>query len=153
MARAFLLILDSFGIGGAPDAARRIVGAGDMAGAPAVRRGMVGAGGRGAPPAVGVGGAVGTGGLTGGAMGTVADGTAGGASAAFKVIRTVSFFRGTLDVCLDGAGGWFSLSLMRSEGFASLGVTKTTCRAPVKPPAHDFRNISRRPKSASGRNF
>jgi hypothetical protein len=93
-----------------------MVGAGDMvgAGAPAGRSGMVGAGagGRGGPP-VGVGGAVGTGGLTGGAIGTVAEGTAGGASAAFKVMRTVSFFRGTLDVCLDGAGGWFSFSLMR----------------------------------------
>lgn len=74
-----------------------------------------GAGGRGGPP-VAVGGAVGTGGLTGGAMGTVADGTAGGASAAFKVTRTVSFLRGTLDVCLDGAGGRFSFSLMRSQG-------------------------------------
>ena len=97
---------------GAAVAARRIVGAGAKPGAPAARSGMVGAGGRGGPP-VGVGGAVGTGGLTGGAMGTVADGTAGGASAAFKVMRTVSFFRGTLDVCLDGAGGWFSFSLMR----------------------------------------
>lgn len=91
-----------------------------MVGAPAVRRGMVGAGegGRGAPPGtVAVGGPPGIGGLTGGAIGTVADGTAGGASAAFKVTRTVSFLRGTLDVCLDGAGGWFSFSLMRSQGF------------------------------------
>lgn len=85
--------------------ARRIVGAGALGGgAPAVRRGMVGAGagGRGAPPeTVGAGGAVGTGGLTGGAIGTVAEGTAGGASAAFKVTRTVSFLSGTLDVCLE----------------------------------------------------
>lgn len=94
-----------------------------MVGAPAVRRGMVGAGegGRGAPPGtVAVGGPPGIGGLTGGAIGTVADGTAGGASAAFKVTRTVSFLRGTLDVCLDGAGGWFSFSLMRAQGFISL---------------------------------
>ena len=100
-------------------------------GAPAVRRGIVGAGagGRGGPPAaVGVGGAVGTGGRTGGAIGTVAEGTAGGASAAFKVTRTVSFLsgtlevcllNGTLDVCLDGLD-WFSLSLMRSQGLNSL---------------------------------
>jgi hypothetical protein len=99
------------------------VGAGAKVGAPAGRSGIVGAGGRGGPPVavggppVGVGGAVGMGGLTGGAIGTVADGTAGGASAAFRVTLTVSFFRGTLDVCLDGAGGWFSFSLMRWQGF------------------------------------
>ena len=114
------------------DVAKRIVGAGDMVGAPAVRKGMVGAGagGRGGPP-VGVGGPPGTGGLTGGAIGTVAEGTAGGASAAFKVTRTVSFFRGTLDVCLlrgmlpvclDGAGVWLSFSLMRSQGFVTFGA-------------------------------
>ena len=140
-------------VGGAPappgltapvgaEVARRIVGAGDMAGAPAVRRGIVGAGagGRGGPP-VGVGGAPpGTGGLTGGAIGTVADGTDGGASAAFKVTRTVSFLRGTLEVCLprgmlpvclprgmlpvclDGAGGWLSFSLMRSQGLVTFGT-------------------------------
>ena len=78
---------------------------------PAERSGIVGAG------AVGVGGAPGTGGRTGGAIGTVADGTAGGASAAFKVTRTVSFLRGTLDVCLDGTGGWFSFSDMRVRDF------------------------------------
>ena len=101
-------------VGGAPPAgliipvgvadARRIVGAGAIVGAPAARRGTVGAGadGRGSP-LVGVGGAPGTGGRTGGAICTVADGTDGGASAAFKVTRTVSFLRGTLDVCLDGA--------------------------------------------------
>lgn len=85
--------------------ARRIVGAGDIAGATGLPKEIVGAGalGRGGPP-VGVGGAVGVGGLTGGAIGTVADGTAGGASAAFNVMRTVSFLRGTLDVCFDGAG-------------------------------------------------
>jgi len=138
-------------VGGAPappglmapvgaEVANRIVGAGDMAGAPAVRRGIVGAGagGRGGPP-VGVGGAPpGTGGLTGGAMGTVADGTDGGASAAFKVTRTVSFLRGTLDVCLLRGmlpvcllrgmlpvcldGGWLSFSLMRSQGFVTFGT-------------------------------
>ena len=123
------------------EVASRIVGAGDMVGAPAVRRGMVGAGagGRGGPP-VGVGAPPGTGGLTGGAIGTVADGTAGGASAAFKVTRTVSFLSGTLDVCLpsgmlpvcllrgmlpvclDGAGGWLSLSLMLSRGFVTFAA-------------------------------
>ena len=95
---------------GAVEVARRMVGAGDAgaAGAPAVRSGIVGAGagGRGAPPgAVGVGGAPpGTGGRTGAVIGTVAEGTAGGASAAFNVTRTVSFFRGTLEVCWDGSG-------------------------------------------------
>ena len=107
---------------GAAEVARRIVGAGAIAGAPAGRSGIVGAGalGRGGPP-VAVGGPPGTGGLTGGAIGTVAEGMAGRASAAFKVIRTVSFLRGTLDVCLDGAGGWFSFSfsLMRSGVFGS----------------------------------
>ncbi len=83
-----------------------------------------GAGGRGGPP-VGVGGAPGTGGRTGGVIGTVAEGTAGGASAAFRVTRTVSFFRGTLDVCLlKGTlvvclDGWFSFSLIR-WGFVTL---------------------------------
>jgi hypothetical protein len=92
-----------------------------------------GAGGRGGPP-VGVGGAVGTGGFTGGAMGTVADGTAGGASAAFKVIRTVSFLRGTLDVCLDGAGGMFSFSLMQSRGLIPSGGSKAIRISSVKLP-------------------
>jgi hypothetical protein len=76
-----------------------MVGAGDKEGEPTERSGIVGLG------AVGVGGAPGTGGRAGGAIGTVEDGTAGGASAAFKVTRTVSFLRGTLDVCLDGTGG------------------------------------------------
>ena len=107
---------------GAPAGRSGIVGAGapGAVGAPAVRRGMVGAGagGRGAAEgAVAVGGPPGIGGRTGGASGTVAEGTAGGASAAFRVTRTVSFFRGTLDVCLDGLGDWFSLSLMRA-GFS-----------------------------------
>lgn len=79
---------------------------GAITGAPTGRRATVGAGigGRGGPPAtIGAGGAIGTGGRTGGAIGTVAEGIA--ASAAFKVTRTVSFFKGTLDVCLDGADG------------------------------------------------
>ena len=55
----------------------------------------------------------GVGGLIVGAglAGSVADGMAGGASAALRVTRTVSFFKGTLEVCLDGV--LFSLSLMR----------------------------------------
>jgi hypothetical protein len=64
--------------------------------------------------AAGAGGAMGgVGGMIVGAglAGSVADGMAGGASAALRVTRTVSFFKGTLEVCLDGA--LFSLSLMR----------------------------------------
>lgn len=105
----------------------------------AVLSGIVGAGAgafgaRGAPPAtgglgaLGVGGgtgaaegAGGVGGLTGGeggaigaGEGRVAEGTEGGASAAFNVTRTVSFFSGMLEVCLDGV--LFSGSLMR-RGF------------------------------------
>ena len=38
---------------------------------------------------------------------------ASGASAAFKVTRTVSFLRGTLEVCFEGG---FSLSLMLDKG-------------------------------------
>lgn len=99
---------------GAVELARRIVGAGDTPLLPAGRSAIVGAG------AVGVGGAPGTGGRTvgategraDGASGTVAEGTAGGASAAFNVTRTVSFFSGTLEVCLDGTGGWLSFSVM-----------------------------------------
>jgi hypothetical protein len=104
------------------DVARRIVGAGAVD-APEGRSGIVGAG-RGAPP--------GTGGRTGGASGTVEDGTAG-ASAAFKVTRTVSFFSGTLDVCLEGVGGWFSFSLMRAAGFwIRNGASKATWPWAVK---------------------
>jgi len=76
---------------------------------------MVGAGAGGAAGAVGgsvaVGG-LGTDGAGGGAIGIVGFGAAGaggapvgeaaGASAAFRVTRTVSFFKGTLEVCLDG---------------------------------------------------
>jgi hypothetical protein len=93
-------------VGEEEDVARRIVGAGEAVGLPAERNGIVGAG------AVGEGGALGTGGRTGGAMGTVAEGTEGGASEALSVTRTVSFFRGTLDVCLDGVGGKLSFSVM-----------------------------------------
>lgn len=92
--------------GSATDERSGIVGAGVIAAGPtAGRSGTVGGAtsGRGAPP--GTGEFMGTGGLTGGRMGTVADGLAGGASDAFKVIRTVSFFSGTLDVCWDGAVG------------------------------------------------
>lgn len=67
----------------------------------------------GAPAAVGGLGGPATGGFTGavgGFGGRLADGTAGGASAALSVTRTVSFLRGTLEVCFDG--GLFSLSLM-----------------------------------------
>lgn len=95
----------------------------------AVLRGMVAAGaGRGAPPTagavgaggavrtVGAGGAVGVGGRTAGAVDAPAPGEAGGASAAFRVTRTVSFFSGMLEVCFDGVG---SFSLIRSRGFGS----------------------------------
>lgn len=102
-----------------------IVGAaiGRVKGGPAVLRGMVGAGGgaeavgAGAPetlaaagpelgtvtlggresPTVGAGG-LGITGAVGGAIGAGAT----GASLALRVTRTVSFFRGMLDVCLDG---------------------------------------------------
>ena len=72
------------------------------------------------------------GGLTGGAIGTVADGTAGGASAAFRVTLTVSFFRGTLDVCLDGAG-WFSFSLMRDRRWGLDGLLRRSGRGLSNP--------------------
>lgn len=45
--------------------------------------------------------------------GSVADGMAGGASAALSVTRTVSFFKGTLEVCLEGVLFSLSFSLMR----------------------------------------
>ena len=65
--------------------------------------GAVGVGGLGATG--GAGGAIGA---VGGAMGvTAAEGVAG-ASLAFKVTRTVSFFKGILEVCLDGVF-WSSL--------------------------------------------
>lgn len=121
---------------GAPEARRGIVGAGAGArgGPPTV--GAVGGGG--GPPRVAVGGRttgaapgeVGVGAATTGAGGPAA----GGASAAFKVTRTVSFFRGTLDVCLDGAG-WFSFSLMRAGQWGLEGPTKTIRAQAVKPPS------------------
>lgn len=115
-----------------------IVGAGvGRAMGPAVLRGMVGAGagallvalgtlgaGTVAIGAVATGGrtigAVGDGGLgatggAGGAIGAVGGATgvtaaegAAGASLAFNVTRTVSFFKGMLEVCLDGVF-WSSL--------------------------------------------
>ena len=88
----------------------------------AVLRGIVGAGAGafGGPTvaagAVGVGGLVAAGGFGGPTVGLGAAGAGGapvgeadGASAAFRVTRTVSFFRGTLEVCFEGG---FSLSLM-----------------------------------------
>lgn len=109
------------------------VGAPAATGAPAVRSGIVGAGtgargtvgdpeGGDGTVAVGARGADGVGGATGGVggptgaagagvAGSVAEGMAGGASAALSVTRTVSFFNGTLEVCLDGVV--FSFSLMR----------------------------------------
>jgi hypothetical protein len=78
--------------------------------------GMVAVGG----VAVGAGGATGgVGGLIVGAglFGSVAEGTAGGASAALRVTRTVSFFSGTLDVCFEGV--LLSFSLMRFGFLAS----------------------------------
>ena len=78
---------------GAPGVRNAIVGAGDgtLGAAGAVFNGIVGAGagGRGAP-AVGAGGGVG------------APGTLG---SAFRVTRTVSFFKGTADVFFIGVGG------------------------------------------------
>jgi hypothetical protein len=110
--RSGVVDVESLMVGGAADAAGAGARSGTV-GAGAVLRGMVGAGamvgGLGGTAAVGVGGA------TGGAAGTVALGACG-ASAAFSVTRTVSFFSGTLEVCLDGAGDWFSESLMRAEG-------------------------------------
>lgn len=132
-----------------------IVGA-PAVGGDAVRSGMVGAGvgilgAVGAPAggrvaeggigAVGTGGAMGgAGGLTVGAglFGSAADGTAGGASAALRVTRTVSFFSGTLEVCFEGV--LFSFSLMRFGFFASR-KSKAISPLPVKPayPYFSFR--------------
>jgi hypothetical protein len=68
----------------------------------------------------GLGGAVGVGGrtvgATGGATGIAEEGDAGGASAALRVTRTVSFFNGMLDVCLDGLWSG-SYSLIALAGF------------------------------------
>jgi len=102
---------------GAPAVFRGIVGAGAgrAVGAPTALKGIVGAGpGRavGAGGAKPVGATVGAVGTTGAAAIGGGNGTARGASAAFNVTRTVSFFKGTLDVCLDGSGCWFSGSVM-----------------------------------------
>lgn len=102
---------------GAEEVANLMVGAPAAVGGPAVRRGMVGAGagGFGAVGATGAEAVGGIGGLTGAVgadAGTVAEGTAGGASAALRVTLTVSFFKGTLEVCFDGAGFSFSFSLI-----------------------------------------
>lgn len=123
-----------------------IVGA-PAIGGPAVRRGMVGAGtgalgAVGAPEggrvAVGGWGEVGTAGAMGGVGGLIvgaglfgrfAEGTAGGASAALRVTRTVSFFSGTLEVCFEGV--LFSFSLMRFGFFAS-SQSKAISPQPVK---------------------
>ncbi len=71
-----------------------IVGAGagviGAAGAPAVLKGMVGAGGAGAPP-VGAGGGV---------------GAPTEAGSAFRVTRTVSFFKETAEVFFIGVGAF-----------------------------------------------
>lgn len=112
--------------GGAPAVLRGMVGAGAGAlGAPVaglVAEGGAGAvgglgaeGGLGAPAGAGGLGGPATGadgglGAVGGLAGRLADGTAGGASAALSVTLTVSFFNGTLEVCLDG--GLFSFSLI-----------------------------------------
>ncbi len=103
--------------------ARRIVGAGAGLGEPGGRKGTVDepVGGFGGPLATG-----GMGGFTGAAKGTVADGTAGGASAALSVTRTVSFFNGTLDVCFDGGVGWLSFSLIRLRVLRSSGGSKAS---------------------------
>lgn len=114
----FSLIVGAGAGRGAPAVFRGIVGAGVGAepvaeGAPIVGAGTVAAGGLGMPT-VGVGGFTATGGAVGavgGAMGavgvTLADGAAG-ASLALSVTRTVSFFKGMLEVCFDGVF-WSSL--------------------------------------------
>jgi hypothetical protein len=57
-----------------------------------------------------------------GVVGATAGGGAIGASAAFRVTRTVSFFRGTEEVCLDGAGvtGGFASGLGLSESLMAV---------------------------------
>ena len=109
---------------------------------------------------MGAGSAVGgVGGLIVGAglAGSVADGMAGGASEALRVKRTVSFFKGTLDVCFDGTlevcldGVSFSFSLMRLWFFA---IWKSKCRglAHVKPTSLDSRgNFKKKIRRKSAR--
>jgi len=126
------LIVEEPGAEGAPAVRSGTVGAGPGAlgtvGEPEGGDGMVAVGGWGV---VGVGGATGgAGGLTGavggGVAGSVAEGTAGGASAALSVTRTVSFFNGTLEVCLDGV--LFSFSLMRCGFLLEEGVRQSDRR-------------------------
>lgn len=116
---------------GAVEVASRMVGAGAEAAPMAGFNAMVGAGavGRGGG-AVGAGGA---GGLTGGAPGTVAPGDAGGASAALRTTRTVSFFKGTLEVCFFGAENWLSFSFIRARVYRTGGRSETDFSDPVKP--------------------
>lgn len=91
------------GAPGAPAGRREMVGAGAL-GAPAGRRAMVGAGaGAFGAPTVGAGAvAVGGAEIPVGIGGRGAPGAAGGASEALSVTRTVSFFRGIDEVCLEG---------------------------------------------------
>jgi hypothetical protein len=106
---------------------------------------------------VGAGGAVGgIGGMIVGAglTGSVADGMAGGASEALRVKRTVSFFKGILDVCFDGTldvcldGVLISFSLMRLWFFA-IRNSKDRGLAHVKPASLDSRGTF---KKRSGEN-
>ena len=125
-----------------------MVGAGFGMPAPgAVLRGIVAAGaGRGAPPTVGAvavgaertvgaGGAVGEGGRTTGAV--PEEGDAGGASAALRVTRTVSFLSGMLEVCFDGVG---SFSLMRRGVFEAVSNRLRRFAPDVSNPGGFFRN-------------
>jgi len=102
-----------------PAVLRGIVGAGaglGVVGAPEEgvdTMGTEGIGGFGGATAGGVGGFVGA--VGGGVAGSVADGTAGGASEALRVTRTVSFFKGTLEVCLDIGSG--ALRVTRTVSF------------------------------------
>lgn len=101
-----------------PAVLRGMVGAGAGAllvalgtlGAGTVAIGAVATGGRtiGAVGDGGLGATGGAGGAVGGATGVTAAEGAAGASLAFNVTRTVSFFKGMLEVCLDGVF-WSSL--------------------------------------------
>ena len=84
---------------GAGEVFKGIVAGPAEGGAPGVLKGMVGAGAGGlGAPAVGAGGGV-------GAEGAVLRGMVGAGGSAFKVTRTVSFFKGTADVFFIGVGG------------------------------------------------
>jgi hypothetical protein len=91
---------------------------------------MVGAGGAEMPDGIGGFGATG------------APGAAGGASEALRVTRTVSFFSGMVEVCLDGGieevglGGGISFSLIARRFFGLRGWEKQPApRRRVKPPS------------------